>query len=130
LFPAYQRYYKRVLEEFLDQDGRTCLWAGLLLSLRVTQQQQDYWEWYRVNDGQFRGYFYDDAKALQKDLAVVNIKDRRLDELIERHERYFLDRNRQPPKTVVDNSMMFHLSIDNIEEIGQRFKFLATQIPR
>ena len=91
--------------------------------------QLGYWEWFRLNDGQFRAHFYDDSKALQKDLAAVNIKDRRLDELIERHERYFVDRNRQPVQTVIDGSMMFHLSLEEIQEIGERFKFLATQVP-
>lgn len=93
-------------------------------------RQQDYWGWFRINDGQFRANFYDYAKALEKDLAVVNIKDVQLDRLIERHERYYLDRNRQPVQYVIDNSMVFHLSIEEIEEIGQRFKYLATQIPR
>jgi len=35
--------------------------------------QQEYWGWYRVNDGLFHAYFYNDVKALQKDLTVVNI---------------------------------------------------------
>lgn len=97
---------------------------------RTPANEQQFWGWYRSNDGQFHFYFYEDAKALQKDLAVVNIKDRRLDELIERHEHYFVDRNRQQPEFVRDNSMSFHLSIEEIEEVGERFKFLATQIPR
>ena len=95
-----------------------------------SQHQQEYWNWYRQNDGQFRWYFYDEAKALLKDLNVVNIKDRRLDELIERHERYFYDRNHQPVQNVIDHSMMYHLSIEDIAEIGQRFQYLATQVPR
>jgi len=91
--------------------------------------REDYWQWYRVNDGFFHGAFYDDVKVLQKDLAAVNVKDRRLDELIARHEQYYAERNRQPVQTVIDHSFMFHLSVDEINEIGQRFTFLATQIP-
>ncbi len=88
-----------------------------------------FWEWYRINDGLFRYRFYGDAKTLQKDLSVVNVKDRRLDELIAEHERDFVERNKISPQIVADNSMMYHLSIEKIEEIGQRFKFLAAQIP-
>jgi hypothetical protein len=91
--------------------------------------QQDYWDWYRINDGQFRFRFYDDAKALDKDLEAVNVKDRRLDELIARHESYFAERNKISTQIVVERTPMYHLSIEDIGEIGQRFKFLASQIP-
>ncbi len=91
---------------------------------------KEYWEWYRVNDGQFLFHFHDEAKALQKDLAVVNIKDRQLDALMEKHEQYYADRNRQQPQFVFDRTPMFHMSIEELEEIGVRFKNLASQVPR
>jgi hypothetical protein len=93
------------------------------------KNEPEFLDWYRVNDGQFRFWFYNDAKALQKDLALANVKDRRLDEIIARHENYFADRNKVSPQTVVDHSPMYHLSIESIKEIGERFKLLAAQIP-
>ena len=90
---------------------------------------QEYLDWFTRNDGQFRFHFDGEAKALQKDLAAVNIKDRRLDELITRYEQYYVQRNRVAPETVFANAPMYHLSIEDIEEIGTRFRNLSNQIP-
>jgi hypothetical protein len=91
--------------------------------------QQDYLDWFTRNDGGFRALYFDKAKALQKDLAAANFKDTHLDELIAQHEQFFAERNRLPPETVFSNAPMYHLPIEDIEEIGQRFELLASQFP-
>jgi uncharacterized Zn finger protein len=88
-----------------------------------------YKDWFTRNDGMFRAQFYDDVKNIHQELSQVHVDDPRLDELIEKHEEYFSARNRISPQEVFDRFMMFHLSIENIEEIGERFRNLATQIP-
>jgi hypothetical protein len=90
---------------------------------------QDYLDWFTRNDGGFRAFYFDNVKTLQKDLAAANVKDIRLDELIAKHEQFYNERNRLPPATVFSNAPMYHLSIEDIEEIGQRFTFLVSQIP-
>jgi hypothetical protein len=94
--------------------------------------QQEYLNWFTINDTGFRSFYYDDVKALQKDLTTANIRDSDLDELIAKRERlYAAARNRiqLPLAPVPPNAPMYHLSIDDIEEIGNRFKYLASQIP-
>jgi hypothetical protein len=95
----------------------------------TASNQKEFWDWYRVNDGLFRSYFFNDSKTLLKDLEANNVKDPHLNELIEKHEKYVIERNKVPPQFVFEHSMMFHLRIEEIEEIGQRFKKLATEIP-
>jgi hypothetical protein len=90
---------------------------------------QDYLDWFTKNDGGFRSFYFDDAKTLQKDLAAANFRDTRLDELMAKHEQLYTARNRLPPETVFSDAPMYHSSMEDIEEIGQRFKFLASQIP-
>lgn len=92
--------------------------------------RQDYLDWFTRNDGGFRAFYYDDAKTLQKDLAADSFKDTHLDELIARHQQYFIERNQRPPQTVIDDAPMYHLSIENIDEIGTRFRDLSVQIPQ
>jgi hypothetical protein len=92
--------------------------------------RQGYLDWYTRNDGLFRSHFYDDAKALLRDLAAVNVRDLRLDELIARHEQYFTERNQRSPEAVFANAPMYHLSIEDIEEIGTGFRDLSIGIPQ
>jgi hypothetical protein len=89
----------------------------------------EYNEWYRQNDGlYFHGPYYRHVAKIHKELADLHVDDSRLDELIERHESYFALRQ-QMVQQAIDYPMNFHLSIEEIREIGERFKQLATQIP-
>ena len=91
---------------------------------------EEYKEWYRLNDGMFfHARFYSDVSKIQKELSAVHIDDPRLDELIERHEGYFESRQRNV-QGATEHPEAYHLSIDDIREIGERFKFLATQVPK
>jgi len=90
----------------------------------------EYNDWYRLNDGMFfHGPYYRDIAKIHKELSDLHIDDPRLDELIERHETYFASRQ-QNVQLAIDHPAMFHLSIEEIREVGERFKRLATQIPR
>lgn len=89
----------------------------------------EYNDWYRLNDGlYFHGPFYPQAAKIHKELADLHIDDPRLDDLLQRHEEYFRERQ-QFVQQAIDYPPMFHLRIEEIREIGERFKFLATQIP-
>jgi hypothetical protein len=91
--------------------------------------RQEYNDWYRMNDGiYFHGMYMRDIVSIQKELSEVHVDDPRLDELIEKHEDYFT-RRQQNVQAAIDHPRMFHLSIEEIREIGLRFKQLATQIP-
>jgi hypothetical protein len=95
--------------------------------------QQEYLGWVTTNDVGFRTFYYDDVKALQKDLTLADIRDPDLDELIAKHERLYAaarNRNQLPLAPLMSNAPMYHLSIDDIEEIGKRFKYLASHIHR
>ncbi len=88
-----------------------------------------YGEWYRENDGlYFHSLFYLKVAKLQKELADLHIDDPELDRLIAEHERYFAERQ-QFSQEAIDHPMAFHLRIEEIREIGDRFKHLTTQIP-
>jgi hypothetical protein len=89
---------------------------------------QEYWDWYRTNDGMFHGYFFHYVSQLHDEMAGVHVDDPQLDRLIEEHERHFKDRQ-QHVQEAIDHPMLFHLSIEQIREIGERFRFVAPQIP-
>ena len=89
---------------------------------------QDYNSWYALNDGMyFHARYYDFVKDLQNQLLKVNIEDPQLDRLIEKHEEGF-QRRQQNVQQAVNFPQAFHLSTEEIREIGQRFKALAAQI--
>jgi hypothetical protein len=88
----------------------------------------EYKDWFRLNDGLFRWYFYKDIKKIHQEMADVHIDDPRLDKLIEKHEEYYNSRQKDV-KNAIAWPEGFHLSIEDIGEIGGRFKFLAGQIP-
>jgi len=89
----------------------------------------EYNDWYRLNDGvYFHGPYYPQVAKIHKELADLHIDDPRLDYLIQRHEEYFRERQ-QHVQEAIDYPSMFHLRIEEIREIGERFKFLSTQIP-
>jgi len=50
--------------------------------------------------------------------------------MIERHERYFVDRNKQQPQFVIDHSIMFHLRIEEIEEMEKDSNSWALRFPQ
>jgi hypothetical protein len=89
---------------------------------------EEYKEWFRQNDGMFRWRFFRDVEKIHDEMTSVHIDDPTLDELIERHKKYFASRQ-QNVQAAVEHPQMFHLSIEDIRIIGQRFKFLATQVP-
>ena len=89
----------------------------------------EYKEWYRLNDGLFfHAPFYRHIAKIHQELSDLHIDDPRLDELIKQHEEYFAGRQKNA-QAAYDHPEMFHLSIEEIKEIGERFKFLATQVP-
>jgi pimeloyl-ACP methyl ester carboxylesterase len=93
------------------------------------QQKAQYYQWYRENDGiVFHAHFWGECVRLQRDLRAVNITDSRLDELLQRHAENFERRNREVEKAV-EYTPMYHCSIDEIRETGERFLFLASQVP-
>ncbi|MGH9743586.1 MAG: hypothetical protein ACRD51_14670 [Candidatus Acidiferrum sp.] len=65
---------------------------------------------------------------LQKELSGLHVDDPPLDELLERGQQYF-DFRQQHVDIATNNPGACHLSIDDITQIGYRFKVLATQIP-
>jgi hypothetical protein len=77
----------------------------------------------------FHGPYYPQVAKIHKELADLHIDDPRLDDLLQSHEEYFKERQ-QLIQQAIDYPSMFHLRIEEIREIGERFKFLATQIPR
>jgi pimeloyl-ACP methyl ester carboxylesterase len=90
---------------------------------------EEYKNWYEENDGLFfHAHFYSYVANIHKELLAVHVDDPRLDELIEKHERYFESRQRDI-QAAIDFPEAFHLSIEEIREIGERLKVLATQIP-
>jgi hypothetical protein len=93
-----------------------------------TKNQVEYKEWFRRNDGQFRAEFYDDVKKIHQEMTILHVDDPRLDELIKKHEDYFAARQKDVPGAI-EWPQNYHLSIENIEEIGERFRSLSTQIP-
>ena len=91
--------------------------------------RQAYNEWYRLNDGvYFHAPYYRQVSKIRQELADLHIDDQRLDELVQKHEQGFAARQ-QNPQAAIDSPPMFHLSIEELREIGERLKFLATQIP-
>jgi hypothetical protein len=77
----------------------------------------------------FHARFYPYVERIHQELTAVHMDDPRLDELIEKHERYFESRQRDV-QNAVNFPEAFHLSNDEIREIGARLKFLANQVPR
>lgn len=94
-------------------------------------QQDAYNTWYRENDGIFfHARFYSYVANIHNELQAVHVDDPQLDKLIERHERYYQSRQQTDVQRVVKFPEAYHLSIEEIKEIGQRLRFIATQIPR
>lgn len=91
--------------------------------------RQNYNTWYMQNDGvYFHGPFYREVAKLHKELADLHIDDSKLDELIKRHEDNFRERQLHV-QGAIDHPMMYHCSIEEIKELGERFIALAAQIP-
>lgn len=89
---------------------------------------QDYNSWYALNDGiYFHARYYDFVKDLQNRLLKVNIEDPQLDRLVKQHEDG-LQRRQQNVEQAVQFPQAYHLSTEEIRQIGQRFKALAAQI--
>lgn len=81
------------------------------------------------NDGiVFHAHFWNECVILQHDLRAVNITDTRLDELLRRHADNFDRRNKEVERA---NQLptLYHCSIEEIRETGERFLYLATQVP-
>ncbi len=97
----------------------------------VTEAQRaQYNDWYMQNDGVvFHAHFWNEAVKLQKDLRAVSITDTRLDELLERHASNFARRN-QEVELAIKHPTLYHCSIEDIRETGERFLYLATQVPK
>jgi hypothetical protein len=89
----------------------------------------DYKMWYRENDGEFRFYFYMYVTSIQKEMSGLHIDDPRLDELMQKYEQGYADRQNNI-KSAIEFPSSYYLSINEIREIGERFRFLATQVPR
>lgn len=87
-------------------------------------QVDQYWDWYKQNDGIVHARFWNECTRLQQDLRVVNIRDTRLDDLLETHARNVSDRM-QRPDLANQSPMIFHCSIEDIRETGERFLYLA-----
>jgi hypothetical protein len=89
----------------------------------------EYNEWYMQNDGFiFHARYYSLVAKLHRDLTANNLVDPKLDALISEHEKYFEQRQRNVQEAIAF-PQAYHLSIDEIEEIGLRLKRLGTQVP-
>jgi hypothetical protein len=81
------------------------------------------------NDGiYFYAQYFGYVRQIHDELASLHIDDPQLDDLIEEQERDYYERNHTKVEDVTKFPEGFHLSIDQIEEIGERLKFLAAQI--
>jgi hypothetical protein len=90
----------------------------------------DYNDWYRENDGIFfRAQFYPYVASIHNELLSVHVDDPQLDRLIENAERNYKRRDSTDAQAVVDHPMLFHLSIREIKEIGERLRAVASQVP-
>ena len=87
-----------------------------------------YNDWFRLNDGQFRFHFQKDVLNIHKELADLHVTDPKLDELLDKGKWDFEFRQ-QHVDLAMSSPEMCHLSTQEIEQIGERFKFLATQVP-
>ena len=82
-----------------------------------------------MTGGFFHFHFYRDAAKIHKELADLHIDDPILDDLLQRYEEYFRDRQ-QHVQDAIDHPMMFYLSLEDIRRIGQRIEYIATQVPQ
>jgi hypothetical protein len=95
------------------------------------KQWREQWErWYRENDGIFfHAHYWETLLKLHGDLNAKDIRDTRLDDLMEEHATKYAARQRNVQQAIND-PLSYHLSIDEIREIGERLQIVAKQIPR
>ena len=76
----------------------------------------------------FESQYWPYVKQLRSDLAERAIKDVQLDELIDRN-KWLFEIRQQHVDSALANPQMYFLSIEDMRKMGERFKFLATQVP-
>ncbi len=92
-------------------------------------ERERYKDWYIKNDGLFHAWFGRDVELISKELSDRAIEDQKLDDLIGQLDRYFENRQKHI-QDAINLPEGYYMSIEDIDEIGEKFKFLATQVPR